>query len=254
MKLKLNMRNELKGGLALVALLVLIAFAEREQHETAVKEIAISIENINDNHFIDEADVRELMQFNQENLIGASMGNIKLKEIEEKIKSSKFIEDAELYSDLKGNLLVKVELRRPIARIIRNDGPDGYIAEDGTVMPVSEKFTSRVVLISGAYAPTILRMDNLNTTEDGKQLMEMLNFIRENDFWSAQIAQIDINSKKTVNLFPQVGDETIEFGTMENQEAKFKKLMIFYKEILPVKGWNKYKRVNVEYEGQIVAE
>ena len=34
---------------------------------------------------------------------------------------------------------------RPIARIVRNDGPDGYIAEDGTIMPVSEKFTSRVV-------------------------------------------------------------------------------------------------------------
>lgn len=248
------MRSELKGGLALVALLVLIAFAEREQHDTAVKEISISIDNLNDNHFIDEEDVRELMQFNHENLIGASMGNIKLKEIEEKIKFNKFIEDAELYSDLKGNLLVKVELRRPIARIIRNDGPDGYIAEDGTLMPVSEKFTSRVVLISGGYAPNLLRMNNLNSTEEGKQLMDLINRIREDDFWKAQIAQVDVNNKKMVTLFPQVGDETIEFGTMENQEAKFKKLMIYYKEILPVKGWNKYRRVNVEYEGQIVAE
>lgn len=254
MKLKLNMRSELKGGLALVALLVLIAFAEREQHDTAVKEISISIDNLNDNHFIDEEDVRELMQFKHENLIGASMGGIKLKEIEEKIKANKFIEDAELYSDLKGNLLVQVELRRPIARIIRNDGPDGYIAEDGTVMPVSEKFTSRVVLISGGYTPTLLRMNNLNSTEEGKQLMDMINRIREDDFWKAQIAQVDINSKKMISLFPQVGDETIEFGTMENQETKFKKLMIYYKEILPVKGWNKYKRVNVEYDGQIVAE
>ncbi len=254
MKTKINIRKEIKGTVAIAALLVLIGFAEREQNETAVKEIAISIDNTNENHFIDEEDVRKLMQFESENLIGASIGNVSLKEIEKKIKSDKFIEDAELYSDLKGNLLVNVELRRPIARIVRNDGPDGYIAEDGTIMPVSDKFTSRVVLISGSYGRQLLSQQNLNNVEEGKQLLAMLELIREDDFWNAQIAQLDIDSKGRMNLFPQVGDETIEFGKAENIESKFIKLMIYYKEILPTKGWNKYKRVNLEYEGQIIAE
>jgi cell division protein FtsQ len=254
MKLKLNIRNEIKIVLAMASLLVLIAFAERETNDTAVKQISIDIDNIEGNHFIDEEDVRRLMQFNQQNLIGASMGSISLKEIEKRIKADKFIEDAELYSDLKGNLLVNVELRRPIARIVRNDGPDGYIAEDGTVMPVSEKFTSRVILISGSYARHLLAMGNLNKTEEGKQLMALIELIEEDDFWKAQIAQLDIDSKLNINIFPQVGDELIEFGHADNAEEKLKKLMIFYKEILPVKGWNKYKRVNLQYEGQIVAE
>jgi cell division protein FtsQ len=51
-----------------------------------------------------------------------------------------------------------------------------------------------------------------------------------------------------------VGDERIEFGRPEDVEVKLKKLMIFYKEIMPRMGWNKYDRVNLEYEGQIVAE
>lgn len=254
MKLKLNIRNEIKGVLAMAALLVLIAFAEREQHQAAVNEISITIDNLNDNHFIDEEDVRGLMQLNDKSLIGETVSSINLKEVERKIKSNRFIEDAELYSDLKGNLLVNVELRRPIARIVRNDGPDGYIAEDGTIMPVSEKFTTRVVLISGSYARNLLGQQNINGTEEGKQLMQMLELIREDDFWKAQIAQLDIDSKGRVTLFPQVGDEHIEFGKPENVEEKFKKLMIFYKEILPVKGWNKYKRINLEYEGQLVAE
>lgn len=254
MKTKINIRKEIKGTLAIAALLVLIGFAEREQHETGIKEIAISINNMNENHFIDEEDVRHLMQLKNENLIGTSIGSISLKEIEKRIKSDKFIKDAELYSDLKGNLLVNVELRRPIARIVRNDGPDGYIAEDGTVMPVSDKFTSRVVLISGSYGRQLLSQQNLNNTEHGKKFLAMLKLIREDDFWKAQIAQLDIDSKGRVNLFPQVGDETIEFGKPENIETKFSKLMIYYKEILPTKGWNKYKRVNLEYDGQIVAE
>jgi cell division protein FtsQ len=254
MKLKFNIQNEVKGVLVLCALLMLIAFAERAQHETEVKEISITIDNLNDNHFIDEEDVRGLMQMKDKSLFGTTVSSINLKEVEKKIKSNRFIEDAELYSDLKGNLLVNVALRRPIARIIRNDGPDGYIAEDGTIMPVSEKFTTRVVLISGSYARNLLSQQNMNGTEEGKQLMEMLELIRDDDFWKAQIAQLDIDSKGRVTLFPQVGDERIEFGRPEKVEEKFKKLMIFYKEILPVKGWNKYTRVNLEYEGQLVAE
>ena len=93
------------------------------------------------------------MQLDQENLKGATLDRLNMKEIEKKIKTNRFVEDAELYSDLKGNLIVKAILRRPIARVVRNDGPDGYIAEDGTVMPVSDKFTTRVILLSGSFSP-----------------------------------------------------------------------------------------------------
>ena len=69
-----------------------------------------------------------------------------------------------------------------------------------------------------------------------RKLMDLINTIREDEFWSAQIAQLDIDSKMRITIFPQVGDERIEFGKPENMEVKFKKLMIFYKEILPRTG------------------
>ena len=84
--------------------------------------------------------------------------------------------------------------------------------------------------------------------------MELINKIRNDEFWSAQLAQLDIDQKGRITMFPQVGDERIEFGKPDNADIKFKKLMIFYKEILPRTGWNKYNRVNLEYEGQIVTE
>ena len=121
-------------------------------------------------------------------------------------------------------------------------------------MPVSDQFTSRVILISGSYVKQILDQNKLGATESGVQLMELINTIREDEFWNAQIAQLDIDSKMRITIYPQVGDERIEFGKPENVETKLKKLMIFYKEILPRMGWNKYDRVNLEYEGQIVAE
>jgi cell division protein FtsQ len=164
------------------------------------------------------------------------------------------VSDADIYSDLSGNLVVRVDLQRPIARLVRTDGPDGYIAEDGTIMPVSEEFTSRVVLLSGSYVKKIATMQNLNESQGGSELMGMLLEIRKDDFWKAQISQLDIDANERISILPQVGDEVIEFGKPRDLESKFSKLMIYYKEILPRMGWNKYKRVNLEYKGQIVAE
>lgn len=254
MKFKFNLKREIKIITAILIVGGIIAFTERRQSTASIKDITIKLVNVNDNHFLDENDITELMQLNRENLKGASLDRVNLKEVEKKIRRQPFIKDAQLYSDLKGNLVVSTELRRPIARIVRNDGPDGYIAEDGTVMPVSSKFTSRVVLISGPYVREILHQSNLNSSENGKNLIALINAIRDNEFWNAQIAQLDIDNKMRITIFPQVGDERIEFGKPENLDVKFKKLMIFYKEILPRMGWNKYNRVNLEYEGQIVAE
>ncbi len=254
MKFKINVRREIKILAVFAVLFGLIAFTERMKGDVTVRDIGISLENVHENHYLDEKDIMNLMRLDTENLKGANLNKLDFSDIERRIRQSPYVQDAELFSDLKGNLMVKVSLRRPVARMVQNDGPDAYIAEDGTIMPVSEKFASRVLLISGAFVPKLLKVGNILDLEEGKQLMLMIDTIMEDPFWSAQIAQIDIDSKARMNLFAQVGDEKIEFGEPEDLAVKFRKLKIFYKEILPRVGWNKYDRVNVEYEGQVVAE
>ena len=254
MKFKFNPGREIKIAGALVALFALIAFTERLKDEVTVSEVRISIDNIHENHYLDEKDVVKLMRLNTENLRGASLSKLNFSEIEHRIKQSPYVSDAELYSDLKGNIMVNVSLRRPLARIVQSDGPDAYIGEDGTIMPVSGKFHSRVVLVSGGFVSRLLKLDNIQEMEEGKQLMTMLHTIHDDAFWNAQVAQIDMDHKGKTVLYTQVGDETIEFGKPLDLETKFRKLKIFYKEILPRVGWNRYDRINVEYEGQVVAE
>jgi cell division protein FtsQ len=254
MKIKINIRRELKIAVSLGVLFFFIGFSERQQSATSVIDIIIQVENTLENHLLDEQDIIDLMQLNSENLKGASLEKLNLKTIERRILANKLVDNAQLYSDLKGNLIVKAILRRPIARIIRNNEPDKYIAEDGTIMPVSDKFTPRVVLISGAYVKSLLTLKSLNTSDEGRQLMVILKTIREDDFWRAQITQLDIDRKAYITMLPQIGHQTIEFGSPDGVAFKFKKLRVFYKEILPQMGWNKYHRVNVEFGDQIIAE
>jgi len=254
MKVKFNVKRELKIGAALLVVLIFIGFTEKKQNDVAIRDISVRIENKANNHFLDESDVLSIMNVRGQNLRGMRISDVNLKAVEKKIMKDPFIKDAELYTDIKGNLVAKVELRRPIARIVRNDGPDGYIAEDGTLMPVSDRYTARVLLISGPYMKTILKHTNVSQFKEGQQLLNLIRTIRDDEFWAAQIAQMDINAKGKITMLTQVGDERIEFGTPDNEELKLRKLNIFYKDILPKTGWNKYKRVNLEYEGQIIAE
>jgi len=254
MKWKLNIRTEVKVVAALVGVSFLIAFGERKQGGSMCKDIVIELDNLNENHFLDEADVMKLVENSGQAIKGTGIDRINLKEIESKLRYDKHILDAQLFGDLKGNLIVNVELRRPIARIVQQDAPDAYIAEDGVIMPVSEKYTSRVMLLSGPFVKKLLEMEDLKKAEEGKRILEMIEFINEDKFWKAQIAQMDIDIEGKISLLPQITGQRVEFGRAEKIEEKFKKLMIFYKEILPQRGWTKYERVNLEYEGQVIAE
>ncbi len=84
--------------------------------------------------------------------------------------------------------------------------------------------------------------------------MQLIEFIERDDFWRAQIAQLHIDAKGKVVFLPQVGNQNIEFGKPEDVDSKFRKLMVFYQKVLPVMGWDRYKRVNVEFHNQIICE
>ena len=250
----MNIRKEIKIGAALIGLSFLIAFSERKQGGVMCKEIIVEIDNIQDNHFLDEADILRLVENSGQTLKGTSLERINLRAIESKLKLDKHILDAELYGDLKGNLIVLVELRRPVARLVQEDAPDAYLSEEGVTMSISDKFSSRVMIISGKFVRQLLDQGDLTTFEAGVKLMEMIEFINEDPFWKAQIAQMDINSRSEITIYPQVTGQLVEFGTPDNYEPKFKKLKVFYKEILPQKGWTRYERVNLKYDGQVIAE
>jgi cell division protein FtsQ len=254
MKLSFNIKKEIRIAVALVGLSFLIAFSERKQGGAVCKNIIVELENINDNHFLDEADVMRLVESSGQQIKGTSLERVNLKAIENKLKYDKHIMDAELYGDLKGNLIVSVELRRPIARIVQEDAPDAYISEEGIVMGVSDKFSSRVMVITGKFVKRLLEKGDLMKFEEGSQLMGMIHYINENEFWKAQVAQMDINSRGEITIYPQVTGQLVEFGTPENYEGKFRKLMVFYKEVLPQKGWTRYEKVNLKYEGQVIAQ
>ena len=109
------------------------------------------------------------------------------------------------------------------------------------------------MLIAGEYTSELVKRD-LTETEEGRKLFELLKFIHQDRFWKAQVAELDINNKMEITIYPQVTKQVVEFGRAENIEDKFRRLKVFYKQILPRRGWNVYSRVNLKYKDQVIAE
>lgn len=232
----------------------IIAMTEKRRSEKFCQHVQIHVDNRYENYFIDEQDVQMLMtDAGADNIVGKKYLELDLKALENRIETNKYVHRAEVYRDVKGNVLVYAEQNRPVARVMRSDAPDAYISDEGEILPVSDKYTARVMLITGAYTGKLLRQ-KIRENEEGQQLFELIDFIHKDEFWKAQIAQMEIASNGNILLYPQVGKQLIEFGKAEKISEKFNKLAVFYEQILPRKGWNYYNKVNLKYQDQIVCD
>lgn len=249
----MKLKRSIKIVFSCLVLISLVGFVEKRRSTRVCSHVAIEIENQYQNYFVSENDVHLLMtNTGAEQLIGTYYSNLNLKQLEKRIEAHKYVKKANVYKDLEGNLIVEAFQNRPIARILQTDAPDAYISTDGEILPVSDRYTARVTLVSGPYTKKLVGQ-NLQE-EKSRQIFDLIKYIEGDEFWKAQIAQIDVQADGEVILYPQLGKQQIEFGKAENIPEKFFKLHVFYKQILPRKGWRSYQKVNLKYENQIVCD
>ena len=241
------------AGCSIIATGALAGFASSRQDEKSCKKVSIKIDNEYNNYFIGDKEVKDLLtREGERKLEGLPNRSIDLKNLEKRIEAHSFVKEAEVSRGLDGNIHVSVKQNRPIARIIRSD-QDVYIDAEGNILPLSDRYTARVIPVT--KSASLKSFDKVFFQDStGQAYLSLLRFVEGDPFWKAQLAQMHVDAKGKVSFLPQVGEHTIEFGKPTGVEEKFKKLMVFYKQVLPVMGWEKYKRVNVEYEDQIICE
>lgn len=211
------------------------------------KENNIIFDISSENRFLNSEEIFDLT-----NDIINDSSIIDLNYLEEKIKSNKFIKDIEIYNNLNNVVNININQFKPYARLINNIGDDYYIDKNGEIFPVSNKYSERVLLIFFKNYKNIDKEKNINFFQNGNEIFKLINYINRNDFYKKQISQINVLKDGEIIMIPQITKQKIYFGNTDNMEIKFKKLELFYKNILPTKGWNYYESVNLKFKNQIV--
>lgn len=244
-------------GIFIIGLIVF--FVEFQQKSKRCMGIIVKLDEKAEYPFFNEQDIKDLITLKGvDNIEGMNFSEINLKGLEKRVMKNRLINNCQVFRDLSGNLVVSIVQQRPVGRLISisdtdqqiNASQGGYLTETGEIVPLSGRFAARTVLVSGEF---FVKKQNL-TSQKGKQLIDFLKALQKKPFWKAQVAEVIVSNDSELTLIPQVGQHQIDFGLPEDFEVKFEKLKIFYKNILPLKGWEKYKRVSVKFRNQIVCE
>ena len=245
-------KNILIYSLGSLILISLISFRALRLSERKVSGIEIEIMSNQDFYLIDQFEIQALLNKEQSVVLGTNFDQVDIKLLERQVEENPFVAEIDVFMSVTGVLGAKVSPAQPIGRLMSSRGPDQYIDVTGKLLPMNADYTARVPLISFAEDPQW--ESNLGENDLGKQLMEFLIFINKDELWRAQIAQLAVSEENELTLWPQMTKQLILFGPADEIEEKFKKLKLFYKEVLPKKGWNTYSSVNLKYKNQIVCK
>ncbi|TFV96130.1 cell division protein [Algoriphagus kandeliae] len=236
-----------------VILLGFIGFVEKQSQYKTYQGLEVQIQGVSGLYFVDSKEIESLVQEGFPNLkAGMMLEEVPLKEIEDRLKGHPFVKNADASLGQKGILQLWIEQHQPIARIARPLAADAYITTEGKIIPTSPSYTSRVLILHGPQLEKLLDQGEVMT--EMPELMDLITFINGDEFWKAQITEVEVNSKTDIRLYQQVGRQVIELGDAGNLADKFERIQIFYSEILPRKGWDAYERVSVKFKEQIVCE
>lgn len=223
-----------------VYLIIVLTFASMALEKIKCQGIRVRVEDAEESAFVDEKEVLRLIERNYRDLQDVYIAEIDKDSIERLLTQNSMIKSAEIYYCLDGYFYVEISQRKPILRVVTRKGY--YVDEDGKIMPLSNKYTSRVVVATGKISDSFAC----------QQLYPFVMELKKDEFWDALIEQMIVTDEQEVVLIPKVGNFRIVMGELKNVEQKMENLRLFLREGIVLKGWNKYKEINLKYENQIV--
>lgn len=215
----------------------LLSFSLKRFNNAKMENVSI---NMNQSktpvYFIDEKDIKDLVkQYNPTRKIG----DVKIPELEKKINENPFVDSANVYMNLNGNLNVDIKQRVPVFRLSKN-GKDFYVDEKGVEFPISRNFSY----------PCMLVMGDVDASEY-QELGQLVEKIDKDDFSKKYFIGIK-KEKDNYNLLTSDGNYKVEIGDLENIDFKVKGFKTFVEKYLVYQNPNKYKKISVKYNNQIV--
>ena len=230
--------NFIKGLFLLGLVVFLYALSSFKNNSRPVSSVNVQFTG-EDNVFITSEMVNKLLIQSQKKLYFLPKDAIDLKETEFLLESNDMIKSAQVYLTVNGEVRVKVEQKRPIARVASDDV--FYIDEDGFRMPLSSQHSARVPLAYG-----IVDEADLET------VYKVALTVYKDSFLKTYVTEIHQNENKEISLKLRLLDFEVLVGTLDNLEIKLQNLKAFYQKAKKDTMLDVYKSVNLQFDNQVV--
>ena len=295
------MRNKkleiLFNVLALVAVVCYIVFAfmvDNEAHrEEVCSGIEIKIEDSLTIKLLNNNSVLAILDSAQLNPRGKLMDSLNVKEIEDKLKESCYVNNAEVYKVSGGVVVIEIMQVEPVLRVNMQSGYDFYLTKNRAIIKPVKRSAKNVIVVNGNYQfdfavdyfGNIFQKNNEKECEKLEKLTNFVAIIENDDFLSSFIAQIWLDSEGDITLIPRISDQKIVFGSLfdmsevdmsevdmsevdmnevamnkglalvgESHERKLLKLKKFYTKSFKSGWWQSAETVDLRFAEQVIVK
>ena len=199
-----------------------------------INDIIIDFESTN-KLFITKDSILNLLPTNFSN-----KKSIDINAIESLVNSNGFVKNSEAYMSIDGDLIIAVQQRNPIGRII-SDNTSFYIDDESKIMTTSKIYSSNVPVIF-----------NYSESISYDRIYEICDLVYNDDFLRKNISRVNFINKNYITLNFRGYQFDIELGENKNIDRKIKNFKAFYHRSINNETLNNYSKINLQFENQVV--
>lgn len=214
----------------------LLSFSLKRFNEKPLDDISVKMSDKSPVYFVDEKDIKTIVErYNTTKKVG----DIDIPNLEKKLNELPAVDSANVYLSLDGKLHLDILQRVPVFRL-NNGGKGFYVDKDGTEFPISKNYSHPCMLVSG----DVKKKEYL-------KLVELIDKIDKDSFCKNYFAGIT-KENGNFNLITNEGLYKVELGDLDHIEFKIKGFKTFVEKFLVNQNPEKYSKISVKYDNQIV--
>ena len=145
--------------------------------------------------------------------------SVDINHLESLVNSNGFIKNSEAYVSIEGDLVIKVQQRNPIGRIISEDAAF-YIDDESEIMTTSKIYSSRVPVVF-----------NYSESSSQKEIYQMCDLIDSDEFLKKNVTRINFLKNNYITLNFRDHDFDLVIGEYKNIKKKTIEVLTYEKGI-----------------------
>lgn len=219
-----------------------VIWARGKAGDEVCRKVVVQIINDDSIAFVNSRGIIEELKNAHIQLKGRPMWQINSDKIERMLSKSQYLESVDCIKAQDGYFVIRVKQLVPVMRVF--DGDDSYyVNRDGKRMDASSNYFSDVPIVNGHFSKVY----------NPVKLLPMIHYVQRDSLLNTIVTMYEFRGPQDIFIVPCFYGHIVNMGSVDNYESKFRKLLLFYRKVMPVRGWNTYDTISVKWNHQIVA-
>lgn len=163
-------------------------------------------------------------------------------DLQRRLQAMPSIEEARVVALADGSLRISVVPMQPVARVLDRNR-SYYINSTGKTIDSH----------LGNHVDVPVVMGHFGSGKEVAALLPMFSFIHANPNYDALVTSVTVSPRGDIIVVPAVTGHVINLGDTTMIADKLERVSRFYREVMPVKGWQYYDTLSVKFRGRLVA-